>query len=123
MLRAAIGVMAILQGWAYLNGSDPTALSVSAGGVLMLTGCALVVGLFTSLASVGVGLAAICAQLSWSPSPATKLFDSAAPSILVEVVALALVLTGPGAWSIDARRFGFREIAIPPRPIDPDPNR
>src|ERR1700691_1934991 len=86
------------QGWAYLNCGGLAALWVSVGSLLILSGSALVVGLFTPVASVAIGLAAICNQLSWLPSPATKLFNTASPTIFVEVVAIALVLTGPGAW-------------------------
>jgi hypothetical protein len=45
------------------------------------------------------------------------LLDPAAsePSVAVVVaVALALVLLGPGAYSLDARFFGLRQIIIPP---------
>ena len=38
---------------------------------------------------------------------------AAAPLLEVAVVAAALILLGPGAFSIDARLFGRREITIP----------
>jgi hypothetical protein len=93
---------------------------VAAGALLFLSGCALVIGLFTTASSVGIGVAAICNQVSSMHLPVTKLFQASSTSFLVEVIAIALVLTGPGGWSIDARRLGFRELAIPPRPIDPN---
>ncbi len=121
MLRAAIGLIAILQGWAYLKFGSQTTLRASVGSLLILCGVVLVIGLFTDVAAVGIAFAAICTQLSWLPSPAPNFFETASPAILVEVVAIALVLIGPGAWSVDSRRFGFREIAIPRRPVDPNP--
>jgi hypothetical protein len=45
--------------------------------------------------------------------------------ILLATLGLALALLGPGAWSIDARLFGWRRIDIrdrhsrPPAPLDP----
>ena len=32
--------------------------------------------------------------------------------ILIATIGTALVLLGPGAWSIDARRFGWKQIDI-----------
>jgi uncharacterized membrane protein YphA (DoxX/SURF4 family) len=37
---------------------------------------------------------------------------------LVATITVALALTGPGAWSVDAQLRGWRRIQIPPRESD-----
>ena len=36
--------------------------------------------------------------------------------ILLLTLGISLALLGPGAWSVDARLFGWRRIEIPNRP-------
>jgi hypothetical protein len=40
--------------------------------------------------------------------------DSAAVTLIVSLDAVALALIGPGAYSVDASRFGRRVLALPP---------
>jgi uncharacterized membrane protein YphA (DoxX/SURF4 family) len=84
------------------------------GALLILSGMALLLGLFTAVASVSVGCAAIGSALSWLPAPMPNVFDAALPAALVAILAVAIALLGPGAWSVDARLFGFRQIIIAP---------
>jgi uncharacterized membrane protein YphA (DoxX/SURF4 family) len=112
LLRVAIGFAAGMQGWAYLSGGGELTSRTALGALLILAGAALAIGLFTGAASATVGGAAICAGLSWLPAPSPNLFGAALPDVLIFVVAVALGLLGPGAWSVDARMFGFRQIVI-----------
>lgn len=90
---------------------------MGAAGIAL--GVSLLVGFLTPVAG---GLAALaCAVISFSPIPlplpdlcGTRLF--AADAI---AMALAVALLGPGAFSLDARVFGRREIIIPARPQSP----
>lgn len=45
----------------------------------------------------------------------TSSLGAARPSALIATIGVALALVGPGAWSIDARLFGWRQIRIPAR--------
>jgi uncharacterized membrane protein YphA (DoxX/SURF4 family) len=80
---------------------------VLAGGVL------LVVGFLTKVAGAMVCVYAVSMAFSWLPVPAANLLDSRLPIGLVMSVACAIVFLGPGAFSVDARLFGRREIVIP----------
>jgi uncharacterized membrane protein YphA (DoxX/SURF4 family) len=78
-----------------------------------LTGFALLFGFLTpvagAIASVGYFVKGVLLFISTDPNR-----HSGALSILnLFVMTLALVLLGPGAFSVDARLFGHREIIIP----------
>jgi hypothetical protein len=51
---------------------------------------------------------------SWFPPSLTlELFEAKLTAALATVIAVALICLGPGAFSLDARLFGRREIIIP----------
>jgi uncharacterized membrane protein YphA (DoxX/SURF4 family) len=82
-------------------------------GVTFITGGLLLAGLMTPLvaglvAAVGIGIA-----LSLIPLPPQAVFDSYLAIVNLIVLSIAIVLLGPGAFSLDARMFGRREITIP----------
>ena len=89
--------------------------------VMLTSGAFLLAGLMTPLvaaivAAVGVGIA-----LSVIPSPSQTVLDGYLGIVNLIVLSIAIVLLGPGAFSLDARMFGRREIPIPssrdvPRP-------
>ena len=72
--------------------------------VCAATGLLLIVGLWTPI--VGTVAAIAAAMHAW--------FDpvDASTYVLLAALAAALALLGPGAWSVDARLFGWRRIEI-----------
>ena len=97
LLRAVLGVSAISSGVADL-GTGPLV-----GALAIVVGCSLLAGFLTPVAATLLGLGALniaVSQGKWTP-------------VSVVIVALAAALLGPGAFSIDARLFGRREIIIP----------
>ena len=76
---------------------------------LMATAAAalLVVGFWTPVAGVLLALAEIFLAFSHSHDPWIH--------VVLGVLGAALALLGPGAWSVDARRFGRKRIQIPHR--------
>lgn len=114
LLRLAIGVSGLLDGLniaLFHAGIGPARW---APGLLeLLLGTVLLVGFLTPIAA---GLAAIRALYIGLPllaiqDPATR--ESAFTLLYIAVICVALALLGPGAFSIDARLFGRREITIP----------
>ena len=70
-------------------------------------------GLMTPLVAILVAAGGIGIALSWLPLPDQDLFDSYVAIINLIVLSIAIALLGPGAFSLDARMFGRREITIP----------
>ena len=99
-----VAVSVIVQTIAYLRAAETLAgWSII---VLLLAGAAcLLLGFVTPVAAVLIGITSLGLAFRTTPYPIQEL----------EVVVLATViaLLGPGAFSIDARMFGRREILIP----------
>lgn len=108
------------QGGAYLLGSDDSTLWARAAGLLVMAcGASLLLGLLTPFSCIVVGLYGTGLALSALQSATPQLFVAGSSLLLEVVTAAALVLTGPGAFSLDARLFGRREIIIPQLPRTP----
>ena len=102
LLRLVAGAILTLQGIETLYGGDGlrTVLALLMFGAASL----LIAGLWTPIGGAATLLVQIPAALShpvdiWRP-------------ILLATDGLALALVGPGAWSADARLFGWKRIEI-----------
>ena len=84
-----------------------SALGILAGGLLL-------VGFLTTFAGIGGGMVAMLTAFKVLPICSSGGFDSRLGLIFGLAILLALAILGPGAYSIDARLFGRREIIIPP---------
>ena len=71
---------------------------------MLATALLLVVGFWTPVAGA---LAVIAAGWHGVSNPLDLNFD-----ILLGVLGIALALLGPGAWSVDARLFGWKRLEI-----------
>ena len=113
LLRTTFGMIVIARSVLLLSAAESTTTGPILAGVLgVVTGALLVVGFFTVLASMLVGVLFVSAVSAAGLK--AHLFDCGTAAILGCVVGFALVLLGPGAFSADARFFGPREIIIPP---------
>jgi uncharacterized membrane protein YphA (DoxX/SURF4 family) len=122
LLRAAVGITLILQGIAYLVDPHNLRFATWAVGLLAVVSAgSLLIGFLTPMAGIFVGLVSASLAFSWIPSPTPNLFDNKLSLFLIIIVAAAIGLLGPGAYSLDARLFGRREIIIPPASRLPRP--
>jgi hypothetical protein len=102
LLRASVAIALLLESLAHGQG-----LSVWITGASLLAGTALCAGLFTPIAAaIALGLHV---WIWWTLSAGTLATDT-----VISLDAVALSLLGPGAYSIDSRRFGRHVVVLPP---------
>ena len=113
LLRTTIGCAFVAQGVGYLAAWHD--LKTASGAVCLVevaSGVLLVTGYFTPFAAVGAALSCVVTSLALVQSPAPNFFEARSDAALTMTIAVAIVCLGPGAFSIDSRRFGRREIII-----------
>jgi uncharacterized membrane protein YphA (DoxX/SURF4 family) len=113
-LRLTVAVNAIICGIDALVGTNSYAISVWALGPLAIAvGAALFVGFLTPAASAAATLGYLMTGISPFLTTETNNHISTLAAFNLAVISAALALLGPGAFSVDARLFGRREIIIP----------
>jgi putative oxidoreductase len=102
-MRLVAGITLVSRGIAGLQGEpqfERAILLILASGA----GILLLAGLWTPIAGV---LAAVIEIWHIFSQP-----GDASVHIMLATLAIALALIGPGAWSVDARLFGWKRIDI-----------
>jgi putative oxidoreductase len=103
LLRLAAAVTAGVRGY---EGID----SASAPGQIVLNVLAMAAGLLLAL---GLWTPVIgCLMAVFGAWYAVSLHEHLWSGVLLATVGASLALIGPGAWSIDARLFGWRRIDV-----------
>lgn len=97
LLRLAASIYLIVQSRLYFDGGGWQTISI--GLIAIISAALLAAGFLTPVAAALSVLSALFA-------------DGPGHAYLI-VVSVAVFLLGPGAYSIDARLFGRREIVIP----------
>ena len=103
LMRTVAAATCIADGLRGVLGGRPVQLLIF-DALAILAAAFLLAGLWTPIAGGLVGVLAV-----W------RVFRHADPTacILLATIGASLALLGPGAWSVDARLFGWKRIEIP----------
>jgi uncharacterized membrane protein YphA (DoxX/SURF4 family) len=114
LLRITVGAASLVEGFWYLSGGHKSSTATVFCCILfILGGIFLVIGFLSPLGSALAGIAGLGNAFFWIAT-SSNLFNSKFAFLQMIVMAAAIMLLGPGAFSIDAYLFGRREIVIPP---------
>jgi uncharacterized membrane protein YphA (DoxX/SURF4 family) len=111
LLRTAIAVRLMIQASGWIAQSRDTSTGMWAPALLaFMAGILFMVGFLTRLTGIVSAIAVVAVRLwhpAWDLSLTTQFTFNAI------VIATAISLLGPGAFSLDARFFGRRKVIIP----------
>jgi putative oxidoreductase len=102
-MRLVVGIALVVRRIIELQSAPPISLAVIhvlaiAAGILLLA------GLWTPIAGVLLAIIEIWSALTHPHDPWSY--------ILLGTLGAALAMLGPGAWSVDARLFGWKRIDL-----------
>ena len=103
LMRLVAGISLIIHGFSRLQASPPIQ-GIVLVGFAIATGLLLLAGLWTPVAGVSVAALGVWSAIARAGDPW--------PCIFFATIGAALTLLGPGAWSVDARLFGWRRIDL-----------
>ena len=99
-MRLVVGIALVVRRIIELQSAPPSSLDVLA----IAAGILLLAGLWTPIAGVLLAIIEIWSAFTHPHDPWSY--------ILLGTLGAALAMLGPGAWSVDARLFGWKRIDI-----------
>ena len=102
-MRLVAGTSLIIHGLTRLQ-TGPPIQDIFLAVFAIAIGLLLLAGLWTPVAGVSVAALGMWSSIARAGDPW--------PCIFFATIGAALALLGPGAWSVDARLFGWRRIDL-----------
>jgi uncharacterized membrane protein YphA (DoxX/SURF4 family) len=102
VMRLVGGTAFVARAVATLHSGPSTAVAVAV--LAIVAGLFLLAGLWTPIAGSLVAAIGVWFAFTHAGDPLA--------SVLLATIGAALALVGPGAWSIDARLFGWKRIDV-----------
>jgi uncharacterized membrane protein YphA (DoxX/SURF4 family) len=112
LLRFGVGGTSGLQSAFLIAATHHAAGSTLAAALAIIASLALIVGLMTPIATAVLCLGGIVATIDAEIIGYIPLFESWIARFEFIVMSAALTCLGPGAFSLDARLYGRREIEV-----------
>jgi uncharacterized membrane protein YphA (DoxX/SURF4 family) len=112
-VRITVGLSAIARGVVTFAAPHALASGWTLGLLEILGGVAVVIGILTPITSACAALGYFAVALKSLSTSGGSGSEATLTAAYLVVLSIALVLVGPGSFSLDARLFGRREIIIP----------
>ncbi len=114
LFRVVLSVTLLFEARSCLSAGWGAMTTGLVGLTALASGVLLLVGFLTPVAGCLAGVG--CALIAFSAAvPAPVVLDSRQSAVFAMTMLAGIVVLGPGAFSVDARLFGRREIIIPPQ--------
>ncbi len=112
-MRLALATGSIVESIGALAGSHAQILSLVIGSLGIIAGMTVLVGFLTPIAGAITSIGNLAVAVSGLFDTGENAHDKVVAASYSFVISAAITLLGPGAFSLDARLFGRREIIIP----------